>query len=310
MSTLDWSGAINIVFDLPILSEVEVITGTEYFEVHPAPETARVFVSSGDNASYPKANAFDGDTATYWGSSSTTAPQWIGRNFSAPVQLTKVSARFDYSSGRPNAYQLQGSSDGVTWYDVAAGNFANASGWQDVAFAATTYQYWRLYFTSKYSSYYTCSELMFYGTRNVYDVAGWSVTADEPLYSPAGALGQVTYTIRKITKSGDNLTLTLWLDMVDRMRAPQGLVVVHYDQLTGGLLGPGNMAVESFDFPFSPSGLTPAPNPGPAEYLTARAGLTVSSFEVTYLYYKSADEYITATAGMTVVVTKVGELPL
>jgi hypothetical protein len=193
---------------------------------------------------------------------------------------------------------------------VASGNFANASGWQDVTFAATTYQYWRLYFTSRYSSYYTCSELMFYGTRNVYDVAGWSVTADEPLYSPAGALGQVTYTIRKITKSGDNLTLTLWLDMMDRMRAPQGLVVVHYDQLTGGLLGPGNMAVVSFDLSFTPDSLTPAPNPGPSEYLTAQAAVTVSCFDVTYLYVKAADEYITATADIDVTVTKVGELPL
>jgi len=310
MSIFDYQAAIKITFDKEITSDPAVITGTEYYQIPTPAETVRTNISSSDNASYPKERAFDTDAATYWQANATTAGQWIGRDFGAPVTLTRIIARFDYSSGRPNAYQLQGSTNGTDWVDVATGSFTNASGDQTVTFTATTYRYWRLYFTTKYSSYYTCSELTFWGTRNTYNVAAWTVTGTERNMVPNGTTRAETYTVRKVTKSPDNLSVILWLDMFDRMRSPATDVTVVYNKLLGNLVDEDNQAVESFTISFAPSKIVQYNNPHCIENLSALANMTVTVNEVTYRNTKSQDDHISAQAAMTIVVTNVGGLPL
>lgn len=324
MSLFDYQSAIQITFDKPITSDPEIITGSEYYKPFFTEVSPLTPISSGDNSSYPKSNAFDGDSSTFWRSSSTTAPQWIGRDYSGPVTLTMVQARFEYSSGRPNAFQFQGSDDGTNWYDVATGNFANASGSQQVTFASTTYRYWRLYFTSKYSSYFTCSELEFYNTRNTYSSAGWTVTGLVYPFIPGGAPTNHTFTVHKVTKSEDNLSVILWLDVADRMRNLAGPITVSYNQLLGNLRGAYDSVVASFSLEFEPGNITPLNNPHDEEHLSVLANLTVSVMEVTYRYIPAEsdtflvpdldnpymDENLSVLAILSVVVTKVGELPL
>lgn len=324
MSILDYQGAIKITFDKPIVTDPEIVTGTEYYENRLPFETPPTLISSNDNGAYPKSNAFDRNVSTYWQANLTTAGQWLGKDFGEQVTLTKVGVRMDYSSGRINAYLIEGSNDGSSWNTVASGNFTNASGEQAVTFAATTYRYWRVNGQSRHSSYYTVTELYFYGTRNTYNVAAWTVTGTEYLYQPGGAALAETYTVRKVTKTEDNLSVILWLDLTDRMRDPAGQITVAYNKLLGNLIGPYSAAVENFSIQFTPTDIVPYIDPGAAENLTAQANMTVSVMEVTYRYIPAEsatflvpdqdnpymDEALSAQANMTVVVTKVGDLPL
>jgi hypothetical protein len=306
-SKVDYSGAIQINFDRPILTDPEIVTGSEYYRLVIAPEAPVVALSSGDYAGFGKALAFDGYTTTWWRSAATTSPQWIGRDFGAEVTLTKIRAYFD--TQRANAYKVQGSHNGADWFDVASGNFSNVSGWQESAFAAATYRYWRLYITSIYNAAYYVQELEFYATRNTYNVAGWAVSSQERRYQPEGDLITNAYIVRKVTKTPDSLGLILWLDMRDRLRAPEGEITIAYDKTAGNLRGMGDIPVESFSITFTPASLTPAANPADVEYLTALSKMTVGVVAIVYRY-DQAQEYLTATAKMALVVTNVGGLPL
>jgi len=115
MGIFDYQASIEILFDRVIESNPEIITGTEYYRIMQPYDAAWTLLSSGDNASYPKGNAFDGETTTFWRSSATTAPQWIGKDFGQDVSLTKIGVQMDYSAGRINAYEIQGSANGVDW---------------------------------------------------------------------------------------------------------------------------------------------------------------------------------------------------
>lgn len=324
MSILDYQGAIKITFDKPIVTDPEIVTGTEYYKIPVPMESVQTIISTSDYSGYPKTQAFDRDAGTYWRANTTNAGEAVGKDFGQAVTLTKVGVQMDYSSGRINGYLIQGSDDGVNWNTVASGNFANSSGEQAVTFSATTYRYWRVNGQSRHSSYYTITELYFYGTRNTYNVAAWTVTGTEYLYQPGGAALAETYTVRKVTKTEDNLSVILWLDLTDRMRDPAGQITVAYNKLLGNLIGPYSAAVEDFTIQFTPADIVPYIDPGAAENLTAQANMTVSVSEVDYLYIPSTsdtflvpapdseymDEHLSATANMTVVVTKVGDLPL
>lgn len=324
MSIFDYQAAIKITFDKPIVTDPEIVTGTEYYKIPVPVESVRTFISTSDYSGYPKTQAFDRDNNTYWRANTTNAGEAIGKDFGQAVTLTKIGVQMDYSSGRINAYLIQGSDNGVDWNTVASGNFTDASGEQAVTFAATTYRYWRINGQSKFSSYYTVTELYFYGTRNTYSVAGWTVTGSEYTYQPEGATVAGSYTVRKVTKSEDDMSVILWLDMFDRMRDPAGLVTVAYDKLLGNLIGPYSAQVESFSVQFTPTNIVPYSNPNGRENLSALANMTVSVMEFACRYIPAEsntflvpdqdnpymDEHLSSQANMTVVVTNVGGLPL
>jgi len=90
---------------------------------------------------------------------------------------------------------------------------------------------------------------------------GFAISASEPLYSPGGALAQKSYTIKRIEKSVDGLSITIYLNLSTRMRYPIGQVTVSYDGLLGNLQGQNGSIVESFSISFTPQNIVPFPNP-------------------------------------------------
>ena len=303
MAAFEYGAAIKITFDLPIITELPVVIGVEDFAPRHGPGAA--LLASGSDINYPLALAFDGSVSTYWRAASINAGQWIGKNFGRAVTLTKVGVRMDYASGRINAYKIQGSTDGTIWVDVAAGNFLNASGMQYVTFTAATYQYWRVRGESKFSTYYSVTELTFYGTRIAYDVTGWSATGYEPSRSPEGSLIPTTYVIRKITKTDDDYAVILWLDLRGRLKHPQGLVTIAFN---GSLAGPGNAMVAPFTLTFTPANIAPVFNPNGPERIGLDVTFTAELKQVFYEYYQNGAENISLAAAVTATLIHINDL--
>jgi len=324
MSIFDHQAAIKITFDKPIVTDPCIVTGVEYY--NPRSPTAIlpiVFSQSSANGNQTGDKAFDGLTTTEWLSTLTATPQWCSKDFGADVTISKLTY-IELGGYRVNSYEVQGSNNGSEWNTVHAGNFANVATLQEVTFAPATYRYWRLACYSKYGTYYAASEVQFLSVRNTYDVTAWAVSGSEYAYQPEGAAVAGPYTIRKVTKTPDNMSVILWLDMFDRMRDPAGQVTVTYDKLLGNLIGPYSAQVESFSVQFSPGDIIPYSNPHGRDNISALANMTVSVMEVTYKYVPAEsdtflapdqdnpymDESLSAQANMTVVVTKVGDQPL
>lgn len=324
MSIFDYQASIKITFDKPILTNPEVVIGTEYYV--PVPLLLPVIpIGLGTwSGSSPLSRVFDNNTATY-GYVSGTYPFAAGINFREVVPISVVRLYVADSSG-PKDYQVQYSDDGSTWNTIASGQFTTTVGWQTVEFAEESHQYWRLLFTSSWTggTYAYVYEVVFCTIRNVYDVAAWTVTGQEYKYRPGTDVIDETYTVRKVTKAPDNMSVTLWLDLKDRMTDPYGPVTVSYSKILGNLAGDFDSAVEDFTLQFTPTNIVPYSQPHVSDNVSARGKMTVSTMEVTYKYIPSESdtflvldldnqymkENISAQAKMTVAVTKVGDLPL
>lgn len=310
MSAFDYQAAVKITFDKAIVSNPEVVTGTEYYRISRPITAAQVYLGSSDySGSYPKSNAFDEDIATYWRPSGSV-PYYLGKDFGEDVSLTRVGVYLN-TSYCPNAYVVQGSADNSNWIDVATGNFTDATGWQYISFAETSYRYWRLKVVSMFDTYLYIYEMRFYGTRNTYNVSGWTVSADKRPRMPDCNATPGTYTVRKVTKTPDNLSVILWLELTDRMRSiGSGDITITYNKILGNLIGPYNAAVEDFTVHATPMMMV-QPNPHDSEYVSALMSTTVAVYDVTYYYARSTHEYVSANIDTpTVTVTNVGGLPL
>ncbi len=301
MSVFDYSSCIKIDFDKAILTDVSIIMPSaeqRLTDFIPA-------VSGTYSGSYPVDQAFDGSTSTYWRASSTAAGQWIGFYNAKKTVLSKIRVYFGYSSGRPNAYVVRGSNDNSTWTDVASGNFTNASAWQEITCSGYKFRYWRLVFNSRFSSYYTCSEIEFYELV----IPGWQITGEEYTTEPMGEAIDKEYTIDKITKSEDNKSLYVWLDLGNRMKFPRSITVT----FNGLLSGPGGAQVEPFTETFTPVGITPIFNPNAPDHLTITSDFALTVKEVVYSSAKldePADQIGIFPSSMSITVIHVGTLPL
>ena len=309
MGVLDYTGAIKITFDRPIINDPEVVLSTEAYKPIGDPYAGATLISSGTySSSYPIERAFDGSTSNYWRAANGAVGNWIGKNFNTPTTIDKVRIYVGNTTYTVNAYEIQGSDDGSAWTTVASGNFANTTGWKEASFEPAAYQYWRLITVSMYStSRWYVYELEFCKTRNVYDVPGWTVTSQEYRHVPGTELLSKTHTVRKVTKSADSMSVTLWLDMYSRMKAPSGLVTVSYDKTLGNLKGMGNMQVESFVLAFTPANITPVPDVGVSEQIT----LTPTATPVhTHVYYTNSqgEERITLTPSVTATLIHIDDL--
>lgn len=300
--TLAYSAAIQITFDKIIVTNPEIVTGTEEILTR----ATIVPMSSGDYSGYPKGNAFDNNTATYWRSASATMPQWIGTDLGEARNISKLS--FYLSSNKPGNYQMQYSDDNVNWYDIASGTFTSTTGWQNVTFTPQSHRYWRLYVTSRQSTYLYIYEIKIYETRNTYDVSGWAVSGYEPSMVPEGSLIATTYDVYRVTKTEDQLSIILWLDLFGRMKYPQNDITV---QFTGDLRGEGNISVLPFTRTFIPTNITPVFNPNTVEKVEV-ANIT-NTPNLIHIYYtdafNGAEKVEIANITSTATLTHVDDLP-
>jgi hypothetical protein len=71
--------------------------------------------SSTENASFPAANAFDGNTSTRW-SSAFSDPQWVQVDLGSSQTICQVS--LNWEAAFATAFQIQTSPDGTTWTTI------------------------------------------------------------------------------------------------------------------------------------------------------------------------------------------------
>lgn len=322
MSMYDWTGAIKITFDKPIINNPDIIIGSELNnKIIPDGSPS---ASSNESGFYPyyafNNSVTDGES---WFTRSSL-PQWLQYAFGSAKTIGGIRIY------QPSSYMIKdaivkASSDNSNWVDVATVSFPNATGWQSAIFNEASYRYWRLHITSKWGTYTQTIEMEFYSIRTLYLTAGWTVTGFEYNRVPNGELIPVSYTVRRVTKSEDNLSIILWLDLKGRMKAPIGDITVSYNKTLGNLIGPYNALVESFSMVFTPQNIVPIYlQPHSIENLSASAALTLATHAVNYKYIPSTDntflvakidsehmdEALLATPNLTLVVTKVGDLPL
>ncbi len=297
MSIFNWAVGIKITFDRPIITPIEETTGFEEIKTY-----SGLIIKSNEHSTNKAIMAFDRSNATYWQASSTSSGQWLGLNFEAPKIISKIRVYMGYSSGRINGYIIQGSNDGSSWEDIINGNFTNASSWQEITFDAVTYQYFRLYCVSKFSSYYTISEIEFYEKRPSYNTTGWEVLGQEPNMSPNGVVSEKSYSIRKIERVDDNYAIIIWLELSSRLAHPQNNVTVNF---TGTLQGPGGSFVAPFSLSFVPSNLSVFFNPNNVEsFYISSITIPIIRTRVYYVAHDQIGESGFEIVGATVSITR------
>lgn len=126
-------------------------------------------LSGGDNGTYVIANAFDGNLATNWTASQTTANQantsFIGYNFTVAKAICKLYV--NQASALPMPCKLQYSDDYTAWTD--SGAFTTYYGKNKLTATGTTaHKYWRLLATANLttSSVWSIFEIEMYALLN------------------------------------------------------------------------------------------------------------------------------------------------
>jgi hypothetical protein len=286
--TYEYACGIKVTFDKPIVSEVEIASGSETKTYRPPVITA----SSSYSPQVPQL-AIDGDDSTYW-RSNNSLPVWLACDFGKNVSLNKLRV-VKLSSYRPRGYTLQGSEDGSSWADLKSGEMTNVTGEEIIMFEAASYRYWRLYITSLWSSRCHIGEITFFGDVTVYSSNGFSVTGMQYATSPQGVAELNDFRIRKITKSPDEKSIYVWLWLEDRLKYPVDQINVTYDKSVGNLVGAQSAQVESFSLTFTPTNLTPFFDPHNAENIDVTMTHENELIHIFYEFYQAAgDETITA----------------
>ncbi|MFE9767196.1 discoidin domain-containing protein [Streptomyces sp. NPDC005808] len=118
--------------------------------------------SSAESASFPAANATDGNISTRW-SSAFSDPQWLQVDLGATYNLTHASVIWEAAAA--SAYQLQTSTNGTTWTTIYSNNNSPQL-LQDTALSGSG-RYVRIYATARNSTYgASLYELRLYGSTS------------------------------------------------------------------------------------------------------------------------------------------------
>jgi hypothetical protein len=115
--------------------------------------------SSLENAGFPAASAFDGNTGTRW-SSQFSDPQWIQVDLGATHTLCKVTLMWE--TAYATAFQIQTSNDGTTWTSVYS-TTTGTGGTQNLGVSGSG-RYVRMYGTARATQYgYSLWEFQIFG---------------------------------------------------------------------------------------------------------------------------------------------------
>ena len=257
------------------------------------------FGSSQHSTTYAYANIKDRSTSTYWRSSSTTAPQWVGVDLGSTKKIGRMKVYL--ASYPPNAFILQGSDDGTTYTDVYSGNFTNTTGWQTFDFTPADYRYWRIYCTSKWSSYYYIYEVELYEAVLQGNTGGFTVTQVEKQADVTTTTNLDVHSVEKIASNKIQLNICPY----SRIKTDQPITVA-YDQPSGSLAGAGGVVV-SFSLTFTPTNIVNAPHSWNKEHLSAGvSGLDVHVHQVNHLYGYETEHLSAGLSNLSIVVTFVG----
>ena len=291
MSVFDWTSGIKIEFDKPIVSEVEIASGSETKTYRP-----QVITASSSYSSQVPQLAIDGDDSTYW-RSNNSLPVWLACDFGKIVSIDTMRV-VKLSLYRPRGYTLQVSEDGSNWTDLKSGEMTNVTGEEIIEFEAASYRYWRLYITSLWSSRCHIGEITFFGDVTVYSSNGFTVTGMQYATSPQGVAELNDFRVRKITKSPDEKSIYVWLWLDDRLKYPVDQINVAYDKSVGNLVGAQSAQVDSFSLTFTPTNLTPFFNPHNAENIDVTMTHENELIHIFYEIYQ-ADEDGNISVAMT-----------
>jgi F5/8 type C domain len=116
--------------------------------------------SSTENATFPAANAVDGNTGTRW-SSAFSDPQWVRVDLGATHSISRVTLNWEAAFGR--SYQIQTSPDGNTWTTIFSTTTGDG-GIDDLAVSGSG-RYVRMNGTARSTVYgYSLWEFQVFGT--------------------------------------------------------------------------------------------------------------------------------------------------
>jgi hypothetical protein len=128
--------------------------------------------SSLEGGQYPASAAVDGDTGTRW-SSSFSDPQWLEVDLGVDATISRVVLNWERAYAR--AYQIQVSTDGVTWSTISA--TTTGTGGTQTLNVTSQGRYVRMYGTARSTGYgYSLWEFQVFG----------SATGSTPSPSTAG----------------------------------------------------------------------------------------------------------------------------
>jgi hypothetical protein len=129
--------------------------GTTNIALH-QPTTA----SSTENASFPAANATDGNTGTRW-SSAFSDPQWLEVDLGSSQSICQVTLQWETAYGK--AFQIQTSTDNSTWTTIFS-TTTGTGGTQTLSVTGTG-RYIRMYGTARGTQYgYSLWEFQVYSS--------------------------------------------------------------------------------------------------------------------------------------------------
>ena len=104
--------------------------------------------SSTENASFPAANAVDGNTGTRW-SSAFSDPQWLEVDLGSSQSICQVTLQWETAYGK--AFQIQTSTNNSTWTTIYS-TTTGTGGTQNLSVTGTG-RYIRMYGTARATQY-------------------------------------------------------------------------------------------------------------------------------------------------------------
>lgn len=229
-------------------------------------------------SSYYASNAFDGSTSSMW-HTRTSGEQWIQVSTVRPIRLGGFRWYIG-SSHRPKDFKVQGSNDGINWVDIYAGSSEDTAGWKEYYWQyGDAYLYHRWTVTTRYSSYIYLYEIEAF----VHDQKAIKVTGLQRDYV-GGELKEIDYAIKSIEHhptEENTLLISLHDNYQEAFDEVEGSLTIEYKGQLGNLIGYGG-ALEDFSISFTPSELTPSPNPGIEERIRVYSVTITDLIPITY----------------------------
>ncbi|HEV2344371.1 MAG TPA: glycoside hydrolase family 3 C-terminal domain-containing protein [Actinocrinis sp.] len=143
--------------------------------------------SSVENASFPPANATDGNTGTRW-SSAFSDPQWLEVDLGSTASISQVILQWE--AAYATAFQIQTSNDNATWTSIYS-TTTGTGGTQTLNITGTG-RYVRMYGTTRATQWgYSLWEFQVYGTIGGSSGSPSPSASASPSSSPTGSCGAV-----------------------------------------------------------------------------------------------------------------------